>query len=379
MIRFLFTLSILICFGNSSFAKRSPNMQAKVKKELQAIAAEINSAKTVGQWIDRAPRNLKVFRRTHFSENLKSPMPTAYLSGQSIVIQPKGQKKERHLLRAEIKGKQIFYFVDGINITRRKGETMDTWLHRLYGKKHKKKKVKRSASLLSLFFTPAFANSVQWDTMGSVSSNRVGYWAALMGSMSADEWNSFNIIEDGANTQQIMAGLDVSDYARSMAAQENLYCGFQGAQFDFAMQPPAGGFYEAHVNFDRSATPPLVRVSLRAHPNGGSNSPGSEVGRIAYPANSDGTVSQVYTYNGSNNQSGKFSSSDSQGIGSVLQSIESYNPGGQNHSPSSSNPSDYMSDLHSLQVMSDVALAACSNQAIKQDAGVPGDVTPVNH
>ena len=42
-------------------------MQAKVKKELQAIAAEINSAKTVGQWIDRAPRNLKVFRRTHFS------------------------------------------------------------------------------------------------------------------------------------------------------------------------------------------------------------------------------------------------------------------------------------------------------------------------
>lgn len=380
MNQFLFCLVCLLVSAQLSLAKESPATDIQAKQSIAAIAKEIQSSKTVREWIDKAPKKIKIFRRIHFSDKLSEPMPMVLMSKNSLVIIPKNKKpksrvSEQHLLEAKVENGKIVYYLNRKNISRHSQESLDQWYNRLFKVQQKPKK---NASLNSFLFNQAHAEPLSWDKLeGKTDSSQRAYWSAIAASMTADEWQASDPIQTNS-----FAAVDTSTKAQEMAQYLNLSCDSEKkARFDFEVNPPDGSFYRIESFLDRSSQPPKLRLIINNHPNSGMPSSGKQLARLAIPVDpaKEGRSDVIYSFDHRNGdlvhttepQNGEWT------LGRVFYAMEVRHPGETEDvrsRESFTNFADYMPYAQELLVMADVANAVCTNKVLQEDSGTPSNV-----
>jgi hypothetical protein len=113
-------LRLLVC----SLLTASPTLaQAKTpspEKVVQAMGAELRSAKTIGEWIEKGSPKNKRFRRTHFAKFAKEKMPQVVVSGTSLLVFEQVKSKKPSVLRVSAKADQLIFTWNGYDITKPK-------------------------------------------------------------------------------------------------------------------------------------------------------------------------------------------------------------------------------------------------------------------
>ncbi len=372
-------LRLLVC----SLLSVSPALaQAKTptpEKVVQAMGAELRSAKTIGEWIEKSSPKNKRFRRTHFSKFAKEIMPQVIVSGTSLMVFEKNKSKKPSVLRVSAKADQLIFTWNGYDITKPKQMNLEKW----FGKKFPR--FSRTAQLVPMnpFISTAHAQPTTIDQIPAstgIDPNATSYWTAMMASMSAEEWENSNLLERyGAEGGSVLINAGIF-----MREQYRMTCSPEGrAGFDFPFDGDPAQPLRIAASYDSKAG--LARVSIhRVHSDPILPMKMGEIGRLAYmPMGMDSSMpganaGKTYLFNGHTRAN---SEHDSLREGNLLTSLYSIvnTPEAGGLLPPSADAANRMYDMtQGLVALADFARACCANADCRGQAQLPTSGTGVS-
>jgi hypothetical protein len=293
VLKLTFFLSLLT---SSAFAQKEAPTPEKV---VQTIGAELRSAKTIGEWINKSSAKSKLFRRTHFSKYANEKMPQLIVSGASLLVFEKNQKKKPSVLRVSKKNGQLNFTWNGFDITKPKNMQLEKW----FRQKFPSYKNTAQWNLTQFLLASAHAQSTTVSQLSQnmyIDPNTTSYWTALMASMTAAEWENVNLYARyGGDEGSVL--INAGAYMRD---QYKLACSPDGkAMFDFPFDGDPSRPFRIGTSYD--AEKKLARVSiLRTQQDPILPAKMGEIGRLAYNVmGADGSVpganiGKAYLYDG---------------------------------------------------------------------------------
>jgi hypothetical protein len=373
-------LRLLVC----SLLSVSPALaQAKTpapEKVVQAMGAELRSAKTIGEWIEKSSPKNKRFRKTHFSKFSKEKIPQVAVSGASLLVFENNKSKKPSVLRVSTKDEQLVFTWNGYDITKPKRMNLEKWFGKKFPRFSRTAQWVPTSPFLSSAHAQVPTTVDQIAQNAYVDPNATSYWTAMMASMSADEWENVKLYEkygaeDGSTL--INAGVFMRDQYRMTCSPEGR------AGFDYPFDGDPAQPLRIAASYDSSQG--LARVSIhRVHADPVLSMKMGEIGRIAYgvmgkDSSSPGAnAGRTYLFNGHTRAN---SEHDSLRDGNLLTGL--YNIVNTSDSMVLANPTadatNRMYDMtQGLVALADFARACCANADCRGQAQLPTSGTGVS-
>lgn len=373
-------LRLLVC----SLLILSPALaQAKTpapEKVVQAMGAELSSAKTIGEWINKSSSENKLFRRTHFSKYTNEKMPQVIVSGTSLLVFEKNKSKKPSVLRVSAKADQLVFTWNGYDITKPKHMNLEKW----FGKKFPRFSRTAQAVPMNPFISTAHAQVAttidQIPPSTAIDPNATSYWTAMMASMSAEEWENSNLLERfGAED-----GSPLINAGTFMREQYKMTCSQDGkAGFDFPFDGDPAQPLRVAASYDSSAG--LARLSInRVHADPILPMKMGEIGRLAYnvmgmDSSMAGTnAGKAYLFDGHTRTNSEHDSLREGNLIDSLYTIVNKSDAMVLAAPTG-DASNRMFDMtQGLVALADFARACCSNADCRGQAQLPTSGTGVS-
>lgn len=350
------------------------------EKVVQAMGAELRSAKTIGEWIEKSSPKNRRFRRTHFSKFSKEIMPQVIVSGTSLMVFEKNKSKKPSVLRVSAKADQLMFTWNGYDITKPKQMNLEKW----FGKKFPR--FSRTAQVVPMnpFISTAHAQVPtavdQMPQSMTIDPNATSYWTAMMASMSAEEWENSNLLERfGAED-----GSPLINAGTFMREQYRMTCSPEGrAGFDFPFDGDPAQPLRIAASYDSSAG--LARVSIhRVHADPVLPMKMGEIGRLAYnvmgndSAMPGANAGKAYLFNGHTRANSEHDSLREGNLLTSLYSIVNTSEGMTLAAPTGEATNSMYDMTQGLVALADFARACCSNADCRGQAQLSTSGTGVS-
>lgn len=379
-------LSLILCLPVSSFAKGKAKSQTPPKPSqiTLAIAKELQSTKTVRDWLNKGGNGTKKFRRGHFSKKMDIAIPPVLAHGNAILVFSRGKKAKPDLFKVLSKNQTLKFIWNGKDITRKPGESMDQWFKRSFPDFNKT----AQWNLQDLFIDKAHADTI--DDLNSppeglgpmiYDKGAVSYWTAIIGSMGNDqEWLNETVFDANGNGGYLSEGANLIESSKWLKENYGLNCGSGGeAYFMWPVALDSSSLLNVQTSYDRAAN--LARVNLeRKKDFDGDGLVLGKLGRIAYHVNTEtdaatldipkGSDGAAFLYNAYSNKSTNYTNIYNDNFNKELYLITNQMKDMVMADANAERIEAMGSSMEKLQVASDYSRACCSNIQCRTESGL---------
>ena len=250
-------------------------LEKKAKLQIAKISIQLGAAKTVGDWINKAPRKLKLQRRMNFSRYMKQAIPKYAVSEFSILFENPKSKKSPHVFTIFPDKSGLVTSLDGVDISPRKKESFKKWKKRMKWGRGKSRN--------------AFWQFIFPELHAQQNAIKPFYFAEILSIMSNSDWEDFDIQKSLDGDSMLVTQVEAEDLVNRIAFLEEFY------------QVECSGDGGANLTTGLGTEPEVrVHVHPRLSPNNLSQSidilrSGGNAGNISIPTNRS---SATFTQNG---------------------------------------------------------------------------------